>query len=228
MATKAYSREHPSPRYQRLLHQYQVMHREGETHLGIPPDRTFPGKSLPPQAGRVKRLIDLTGARTVLDYGSGKGQQYMPMPFTDDAGVIYADIASWWGVKVTCYDPAYAPFSNLPEGPFDGVVCTDVLEHCPEEDMEWIVGELFGYARLFVFANVACFPAQKRLPSGQNAHCTVRPVKWWRALIERVARRHPHLLYDFRIVHDERTSAGPQRRESALGNEPAWRAAARA
>jgi hypothetical protein len=66
------------------------------------------------------------------------------------------------------------PFSALPEGRFDGVVCTDVLEHCPEEDLPWIVGELFGYARLFVFANVACYPAAKKLPNGENAHCTIR------------------------------------------------------
>jgi hypothetical protein len=225
---KTFSRDNPSPRYQRLLHQYQVMHREGETHLGIPPDKTFPGKSLPPQAGRVKRLIDLTGARTILDYGCGKGQQYLPMPFTDGTGVTHPDIPSWWGVKVSCYDPGYAPYSTLPEGVFDGVICTDVLEHCPEEDMEWIVGELFGYARRFVFANVACFPAVKRLPSGQNAHCTVRPAKWWRALIERVSRRHPNVLYEFRVVHDEHTSGGARRIESALSNEEAWSKAAHA
>ena len=227
MAQK-FSRTRPSPRYERLVRQYQVMHREGETHLGIPPDRTFPGKSLPPQAGRIKRLIDLTGARTVLDYGSGKGQQYLPKPCTDEAGVVYPDIASWWGVKVTCYDPAYPPHSALPEGMFDGVVCTDVLEHCPEEDMEWIVAELFGYARRFVFANVACFPAVKRLPGGQNAHCTVRPAKWWRALVERIASRHPGVLYEFRVTHDTDNTNDPDRgrrtvrTEDTLTNEAAW------
>jgi hypothetical protein len=224
MAVK-FSRSKPSPRYERLLRQYQIMHREGESHLGIPPDRTFPGKSLPPQAPRIKRLIDLTGARDVLDYGSVKGQQYMPMPLTDDAGVVYPDIRSWWGVTVRCYDPAYPPHAELPEGEFDGVVCTEVLEHCPEEDMEWIVGELFGYARRFVFANVACFPAQKRLPSGQNAHCTVRPVKWWRALIESAARRRPRVLYEFRVTYDDRTPDGPSRVEGVLTNEAAWQAA---
>jgi hypothetical protein len=218
-----YSRAKPSPRYERLVRQYQVMHREGETHLGIPPDQTFPGKSLPPQAPRIKRLIDLTGARDVLDYGSGKGQQYMPKPFTDDTGAVYADIASWWGVAVTCYDPAYAPFTTLPEGDFDGVVCTDGLEHCPEEDMEWIIDELFGYARCFVFANVACFPATKRLPSGQNAHCTIRPVKWWRGLIAGIARRRRYVLYEFRVTHDDPTPEGPRRVEDVLTNEQGWR-----
>ncbi len=224
MAVK-FSRSKPSPRYERLVRQYQIMHRDGEAHLGIPPDLTFPGKSLPPQAPRIKRLIDLTGARDVLDYGSGKGQQYMPMPLTDDSGAVYPDIQSWWGVTVRCFDPGYPPHATLPEGEFDGVICTDVLEHCPEEDMEWIVGELFGYARRFVFANVACFPAQKRLPSGQNAHCTVRPVKWWRALIASAARQRPRVLYEFRVTYDDRTPDGPRRVEGVLTNEEAWRAA---
>ncbi len=38
---KAYTRDHPSPRYQRLLALYREMHREGEVHLGIPPDQTL-------------------------------------------------------------------------------------------------------------------------------------------------------------------------------------------
>ena len=59
---KAFNRANPSPRYQRLLALYREMHREGEVHLGIPPDRTFPGKSLPPEAGHIKRLIQATGA----------------------------------------------------------------------------------------------------------------------------------------------------------------------
>lgn len=57
------------------------------------------------------------------------------------------------------------------------MICTDVLEHCPEEDIPWIVDELFAFARKFVYANIACFPARKQLPSGGNAHCTVKPVK---------------------------------------------------
>jgi len=220
-----YSRRNPSPRYQRLLALYGVMHREGETHLGIPPDQTYPGKSLPPQAGHIKRLIELTDARTVLDYGSGKGQQYMPLPWVDPGGTVHLGIAAWWGAEVHCYDPGYPPFSALPTGRFDGVISTDVLEHCPDEDLPWIVRELFSYATRFVFANVACFPAQKRLPDGQNAHCTTRPVKWWRKLVERAARERPEILYEFRLQVDARTPQGAVRVEKVITNEEAWRAA---
>jgi hypothetical protein len=201
--TQKYSRAAPSPRYRRLIEQYQLMHLHGETHLGIPPEQTFPGASLPKEAPHIKRLIKQTEARTILDYGCGKGQQYLPWRIADaEEGIEYPDIKSYWGVgDIRCYDPGYSPFTELPTGTFDGVICTDVLEHCPEEDMPWILGELFGFASKFVYANVACFPAKKRLPSGGNAHCTIKPARWWEEQIERAARAKPHLVYEFRLAY---------------------------
>ena len=58
----------------------------------------------------------------------------------------------------------------------------DVLEHCPEQDLRWIVAEIFGFANRFVFANVASYEAMTTLPNGENAHCTVRPSEWWNAV----------------------------------------------
>ena len=179
------------------------MHTQGETRLGIPPEQTFAGQSLPQQAPHIKRLIDRTGAQSILDYGSGKGRQYELRRMVDaQTGIEHPDIRSYWGVKeIRCFDPGYRPFSALPEGTFDGVICTDVLEHCPEEDMAWILDELFAYARKFVFANVACFPARKTLPSGGNAHCTIKPVRWWQEEIERAASAKPAMPYEFRLAY---------------------------
>jgi hypothetical protein len=201
--TSKYTRAAPSPRYRRLIEQYQLMHLYGETHLGIPPEQTFPGASLPKEAIRIKRLIKQTGSRTILDYGAGKGQQYWPRRMLDeDEGIDYPDIRSFWGVDdIRCYDPAYTPFIQLPTGRFDGVICTDVLEHCPEEDIAWILDELFGFAHKFVYANVACFPARKRLPSGGNAHCTIKPVKWWEEQLARVARSNAGVRCEFRLAY---------------------------
>lgn len=198
-----YSRAAPSPRYRRLLEQYRLMHENGETHLGIPPEQTFDGRSLPPQAGHIKRLVKLCGARSILDYGCGKGRQYELRRMVDaEEGIDYPDIKSYWGVaEIRCYDPGYEHYAALPSGTFDGVICTDVLEHCPEDDIPWILDELFAYARKFVYANVACFPARKRLPSGGNAHCTIRPVKWWEERIERAARAKPGIVHEFRLAY---------------------------
>jgi FkbM family methyltransferase len=180
----SYSRPHPSPRYRELLSLYGRMHVEGEARLGIPAEQTFPGSSLGAHIVRIKRLVDQTGARTILDYGAGKGMQYRPHRVVVDGRHVADGIAEYWDVdEVRCFDPGHAPHSALPEGKFDGVVCTDVLEHCPEEDLPWILDEIFGYAEHFVYLNVACFPARKTLPNGENAHITVRPPEWWRELV---------------------------------------------
>ena len=142
----------------------------------------------------------MSGAKTLLDYGAGKGEQYRVRPFIDADGAEYPDLAAWWGVQVRCFDPGYVPFSVPPEGEFDAVISTDMLEHCPEEDLPWIIAELFSRARRFVFASVACFPAKKHLPNGQNAHCTVKPPRWWRPIIEAAAAKKPGLLHEFRFA----------------------------
>lgn len=216
----AFSRAAPSPRYQSLVELYRTMHFEGEKFLNIPPEQTFPGLSLPSQAGRIKRLIEATGATNILDYGSGKGQQYDLRDIPGPDGERYESIQDYWDVDyIQCYDPSYTPFAKLPTGKFDGVISTDVLEHCPEEDLPWILDEIFGYAEKFVFANVACYPAKKRLPTGENAHCTIRPPEWWRVLIAETAARHPGVVWEFWIQWREETPEGPKLMETRLSSE---------
>lgn len=193
----SYSRQNPSPRFVQLIEQYRSMHRHGNPVKGIAAKDMFAGESLPRQAGRIKALIARTGARTILDYGSGKGVQYLARQVTENGVPRWDSIQEYWGVSsIRCYDPGYEPIATPPQGKFDGVVCTDVLEHCPEEDLAWMVEELFAFADRFVFANVACFPALKTLPNGENAHCTIRPVDYWCALFEATASRFAGLAWD--------------------------------
>lgn len=197
----SFSREQPSPRYQALLATYQEMHQHGERYLGVPASQTFDGCSLRPQAARIKRLIAATGARTILDYGSGKGQQYDPAPLDIAGEGRWDSVIDYWEVdEVHCFDPGYPPYSQRPRGVFDGVISTDVLEHCPEEDMPWIVSELFSFASKFVFATIACYPAMKRLPSGENAHCTIRPREWWDDIFRAAAAPRRGLTWEAYIL----------------------------
>lgn len=211
-----YSRENPSARYRELNEMYQTMHQEGTGDL--PAEQTFRGISLPPLASAIKPLLSRFGAKTVLDYGCGKGAQYEPMTLQDQqTGESWPDIQSYWGAEsITCYDPAYAPFMRLPEGTFDAVICTDVLEHCPQEDMPWIIEELFAYATKCIFANIACYPAKKTLPNGENAHCTIQPPEWWAELISQIAGRYPHVAFQFVVEFFEQTAEGAKPRRVTL------------
>jgi hypothetical protein len=193
-----YSRSAPSPRYFELLAEYQQMHAHGEQARHIPPAQTYAGISLPRHAVSIKMLIDKFKARTLLDYGSGKGLQYGPMNVQLPDGTKYPSIPLYWRIEeLYCYDPGHEPFNTLPSGKYDGVICTDVLEHCPEDDIPWIVGELFSHARHFLFANVACYPAMAHLNNGENAHCTIRDQAWWKNVIAGVAQAHSQVRYIF-------------------------------
>lgn len=206
-----FSRTAPSPRYTSLVELYRDMHLHGERFRGIEPDKTFAGKSLRPHLPTIKALVERTGARTILDYGSGKGRLYGKALEIEGAG-HWDSVAQYWGVeRVTCYDPAFPPFSELPAGRFHGVVSTDVLEHCPEEDVEWIVHEMFSFAERFLFATIACYPARKRLPNGENAHCTIRPAEWWQAILAAAARTRPGVFWEAHVVRE-----GPDGRHQGL------------
>lgn len=179
----AFSRTAPSERYQELLSMYQIVHDDGLRDQNISAREAFSGGSLKRQLPYVRALIQATGARTILDYGAGKGGAYKARDF-DLKGHTISSVQDYWGVEsITCYDPAYQPYAALPEGEFDGVICIDVLEHLPESDLPWVLEEQFRYARRFVFGNIASYPANKTLPNGENAHCTIRPLPWWRDTI---------------------------------------------
>ena len=176
---------------------YQRMHLQGDVTRNAAPEATFQGISLRAHVAHIRQLAAATKAQSILDYGCGKGMLYHERPFrVAGSDASWESVADYWDVDfVDRYDPSYPPYSKLPEGRFDGVICTDVLEHCPEEDMPWIVGELFGYAHRFVFASIAGYPAKKHLPDGSNAHCTIRPREWWEALFNEHARQRPGFLW---------------------------------
>jgi hypothetical protein len=116
------------------------------------------------------------GAQTLLDYGCGKGHQYI--------------LKGWhecWGIMPALYDPGVPDFNVLLPGPFDGVICTDVLEHVPENELPSVVADLVRLSRLWCFVSVCCRPAKgnKKLPRGGNVHVTIRPEEWWCEMLER-------------------------------------------
>ena len=148
-----------------LIEQYREMHESPKVFCG------FTTKFVVRQ---VEELIFETGAKTILDYGSGKGLQYR------DRQVHL----QWGGILPHCYDPGVIEFSVKPTNRFDGVICCDVLEHIPEEDIPTTLKEIFEFAEKFVVLAIFTGPARKILPDGRNAHVTQKPPSWWNEKID--------------------------------------------
>lgn len=110
----------------------------------------------------IKDLVDRYGAKTILDYGCGKGLQYQePLPYGGSAGHElprdqWQTFDQYLGVKVYCYDPCVAGFEQLPPPgtKFDGVICTQVLNSIPDADMTWVRELLESYADKFCFIGI--------------------------------------------------------------------------
>lgn len=133
----------------------------------------FHGLSILQHAKQIGQLIRQYDVKTVLDYGSGRGDAYRsPHKLHHE-----------WGLKrksITLYDPAFPQYESLPVKPRDMVVCSDVLEHVPEADVPAFIGDLYGLARKVIWASVCCRPAKKTFPNTDiNLHVCVHPIEWW-------------------------------------------------
>ena len=130
----------------------------------------FDGQSLAPHAQRIGQLLRETHSKTALDFGCGKGLQYQQHRLHE---------VHDWGLMPSLYDPGVKAFAVLPDGPFDAVICTDVLEHIPALFINETLHKIFSRSTRMVYLNISIRLAVKKLPNGENAHCTVKQPEWW-------------------------------------------------
>lgn len=125
--------------------------------------KMFTGVSLEPHLPEIKELIERYECKTVLDYGCGKATHHKKNTLGE----------------VTLYDPYYEPYSKKPEGTYDMVICTDVMEHVPEDEVGKVLAELINYADKVLFLAICTKPAKKKFSDGTNVHLTIKPKEWW-------------------------------------------------
>ena len=131
-----YSSENPSPRFTLLGELYRQVHETG-LEKGTDTAQVFGDGSLLQYVSIVGKLTRHTDAKSVLDYGSGKGLLYGETKLKLPGGTVIPSVKEFWGVEtLQLYDPGVEEFAARPKSSFDGVVATDVLEHIPEEDID--------------------------------------------------------------------------------------------
>jgi len=149
----------------------------------------FHGLSILQHAKSIGRLLKEYDVSTVLDFGCGRGDAYRsPHKLHHEWGLKRIDVA--------LYDPAFSRHDHLPERRFSAVLCSDVLEHIPEENVNDFIGGLFKRAKRLVWASVCCRPAKKTFPqNGENLHVTVQPLEWWQERFKAVSTFFPGITY---------------------------------
>lgn len=113
-------------------------------------------------ASQIRELAEAMDAKSILDYGCGKGT-------LADALINF---------NVINYDPAFEKWSSTPE-PADLVICGDVLEHIEPEYLDAVLDDLVRVTKKCLFANIATRPAAKTLPDGRNTHLIQQNLQWW-------------------------------------------------
>lgn len=196
----------PSNRYRQLMALYARLHLEGDAANKIPPERVFDGRNLAPQVENIALICRRMKAKSIIDYGCGKAGTYVKAEARFGDGNIAKGLLDIWNVDaITLYDPALREYARLPSAPADGVICTAVLEMTPEEDVEWVIEELFSLAKKFVFLTIASYPSHLTLPTGDNYHPTLKEPGWWTDRLLTVAKRTPGVkLFAALAVSDTR------------------------
>lgn len=141
----------------------------------------FAGNSVLAHVDTIKGLIDEIRRPydpvRMLDFGCGKGHQYSKEKINK---------RSWRIPQPFMYDIGVKAFRQpIPPKSFDCVICTDVMEHIDEPDIDGILTTIFGAIdpnpklKTFIFFSIACRPARKTFDDGRNVHLTIKPPEWW-------------------------------------------------
>lgn len=134
--------------------------------------KKFSGFSLERCIDDVEWTFSVKKPKRILDYGCGKGLQYtekkLHLRFSDEIPFLY--------------DVGVPQFRTRPEGLFSGIICTDVMEHIDERDVDTVLADIFSFATddACLFFNIATVPAKSAtLSDGRNVHLTLKPRQWW-------------------------------------------------
>lgn len=141
------------PGYHKTLEQYQNLHAR------------FYGSSAHLHFEQISKVVLALNPRSVIDFGCGR---------SDLVSYFWKDGAR----RVAKYDPAIPQYKQMPDGHFDLLLCTDVMEHIPMTDVDKIFDEMKTKADKVLFT-ISMKPARAKLPDGRNAHVTLLTRDEW-------------------------------------------------
>ena len=141
------------PDYYKTQEQYQNLHAR------------FYGASAYLHFDQIAKEVLAFDPGSIIDFGCGRSDL----------------VAHFWkegGRRIAKYDPAIPQYKRMPEGEFDLMLCTDVMEHIPMTDVDKIFDEMKTKTNNVLFT-ISMKPARAKLPDGRNAHVTLLTANEW-------------------------------------------------
>ena len=184
-------KDKPSNKYIENINFYKKMHLEGYDLIDgrrREAINAYDGKSTLVYAKLIKQIIKKNNIKDMLDYGCGKGFYYDNPVNSHELKI--KSLRDYWNIGINLYDPCFKKNSVLDNNRrFDLVICIDVLEHIPSEDIDWVLEKIISKVKKFAFINIACHPAIALLPNKENAHININPPEWWHKKILKIKKK---------------------------------------
>ncbi len=176
--------------YYEVIEKYKLFHENGIKNISG--SRTFLGFSLEKWIIEIKKIIELNNCETVIDFGCGKGFLYNKK--LKIGKYEYSNLSEFWNLKqIYLYDPGVKEYSKYPDNKFDGVICTDVIEHIPENDVVNFIEDLFKLSNKFIFVVIATIPATKYFDDGNNIHLSLKNENDWDEIFSDFKNKYPKI-----------------------------------
>ncbi len=180
--------------YYEVIEKYKLFHENGykKDNIITPGESTFLGYSLSKWILKIKEIIKINESDSLLDFGCGKGFLYKTKFKINDQE--YRNLLDCWKLDdVYLYDPGVKEFSVYPVRKFDGLICTDVIEHIPEKDILQFIDNLFKLSNKFIFVVIATIPATKVFDDGNNIHLCLKTEEEWGKIFSEFKIKYPQV-----------------------------------
>jgi mitochondrial fission protein ELM1 len=108
--------------------------------------------------------------------------------------------------KVTEFDPT-ARSNKSPATPkADAIICLDTLEFVPDDDVPWLLRQLFSDADRLLYCEVQNTPPRLDLANGSRISRHSRTLDWWQYQFALVARHFPAVRWRLCVKNNLRQS----------------------
>ena len=176
--------------YYDVIKKYKVFHENGIKNQ--PGFSTFLGYSLTKWILKIQEIIKTNDCNSLLDFGCGKAFLYKNKFKIGDKE--FTNLSDFWNLKnIYLYDPGLEEYSDYPKGKYDGIICTDVVEHIPEDDVLNFIDELYKLSNKFIFVVIATMPASKYFDDGKNIHLSLKDQEEWKKIFLEFKKKYPNI-----------------------------------